>query len=47
MAGFYFKLENEDGTPGDPPVLHTGRTELERRRHHNASLGFGRAWSRR
>jgi hypothetical protein len=23
MAGFYFKLENEDGTPADPPMLHT------------------------
>ena len=23
MAGFYFKLELEDGTPGDPPILHT------------------------
>ena len=23
MAGFYFRLENEDGTPADPPVLHT------------------------
>jgi hypothetical protein len=22
-AGFYFKLEHEDGTPADPPVLHT------------------------
>jgi hypothetical protein len=23
MAGFYFRLELEDGTPADPPVLHT------------------------
>jgi hypothetical protein len=23
MAGFTFKLEHEDGTPADPPVLHT------------------------
>jgi hypothetical protein len=23
MAGFTFKLELEDGTPADPPVLHT------------------------
>ena len=23
MAGFDFRLENEDGTPADPPVLHT------------------------
>ena len=23
MAGFHFMLENEDGTPADPPVLHT------------------------
>jgi hypothetical protein len=23
MAGFYFMLELEDGTPADPPVLHT------------------------
>jgi hypothetical protein len=23
MAGFYFKLEHEDGTPADPPALHT------------------------
>jgi hypothetical protein len=23
MAGFYFKLEYEDGTPADPPVLHS------------------------
>jgi hypothetical protein len=23
MAGFYFKREQEDGTPADPPVLHT------------------------
>ena len=23
MAGFYFRLENVDGTPADPPVLHT------------------------
>jgi hypothetical protein len=23
MAGFAFKLENEDGTPADLPVLHT------------------------
>jgi hypothetical protein len=22
MAGFYFRLENEDWTPADPPVLH-------------------------
>jgi hypothetical protein len=23
MAGFYFRLEREDGTPADPRVLHT------------------------
>jgi hypothetical protein len=23
MAGFTFRLEHEDGTPADPPVLHT------------------------
>jgi hypothetical protein len=23
MAGFTFKLEHQDGTPADPPVLHT------------------------
>jgi hypothetical protein len=23
MAGFTFRLELEDGTPADPPVLHT------------------------
>jgi len=23
MAGFYFRLEHEDGTPADPPTLHT------------------------
>jgi hypothetical protein len=23
MAGFYFRLEFEDGTPADPPVLRT------------------------
>jgi hypothetical protein len=23
MAGFYFRLELEDGTPADPPTLHT------------------------
>jgi hypothetical protein len=23
MAGFSFKLEHEDGTPADPPTLHT------------------------
>jgi hypothetical protein len=23
MAGFYFRLELEDGTPADPPILHT------------------------
>ena len=23
MAGFYFRLENEDGTPADPPMLQT------------------------
>jgi hypothetical protein len=23
MAGFTFRLENEDGTPADPPFLHT------------------------
>ena len=23
MAGFYFRLEHEDGTPADPPDLHT------------------------
>jgi hypothetical protein len=23
MAGFYFKLELEDGTPADPSTLHT------------------------
>jgi hypothetical protein len=23
MTGFYFKLEREDGTPADPPTLHT------------------------
>jgi hypothetical protein len=23
MAGFYFRLEHEDGTPADPPVPHT------------------------
>jgi hypothetical protein len=23
MAGFTFKLEHEDGTPADPPVLYT------------------------
>ena len=23
MAGFTFRLEREDGTPADPPVLHT------------------------
>jgi hypothetical protein len=23
MAGFTFRLEHEDGTPADPPTLHT------------------------
>jgi hypothetical protein len=23
MAGFYFRLEHHDGTPADPPTLHT------------------------
>jgi hypothetical protein len=23
MAGFTFRLEHDDGTPADPPVLHT------------------------
>jgi hypothetical protein len=23
MPGFFFRLEQEDGTPADPPVLHT------------------------
>ena len=23
MAGFAYRLEHEDGTPADPPVLHT------------------------
>jgi hypothetical protein len=23
MAGFFFRLEYEDGTPADPPTLHT------------------------
>ena len=23
MAGFYFRPELEDGTPADPPTLHT------------------------
>jgi hypothetical protein len=23
MAGFFFKLELKDGTPADPPTLHT------------------------
>jgi hypothetical protein len=23
MAGFFFRLEHEDGTPADPPTLHT------------------------
>jgi hypothetical protein len=23
MAGFTFKLEQEDGTPADPPVIHS------------------------
>jgi hypothetical protein len=23
MAGFYLRLENEDGTPAEPPVFHT------------------------
>jgi hypothetical protein len=23
MTGFFFRLEREDGTPADPPVLHT------------------------
>jgi hypothetical protein len=23
MAGFTYKLEHEDGTPADPPTLHT------------------------
>jgi hypothetical protein len=23
MAGFYFRLELEDGTPADPPTLYT------------------------
>jgi hypothetical protein len=23
MAGFTFRLEHEDGTPADPPILHT------------------------
>jgi hypothetical protein len=23
MAGFHFKLELKDGTPADPPTLHT------------------------
>jgi hypothetical protein len=23
MAGFYFRLELADGTPADPPVVHT------------------------
>jgi hypothetical protein len=22
MAGFFFRLEQEDGTPADPPTLH-------------------------
>ena len=36
MAFFTFRLENEDGTPADPPVLHTGGTELAGRRHDSA-----------
>jgi hypothetical protein len=23
MAGFFFRLEHQDGTPADPPTLHT------------------------
>jgi len=33
---FRFKLEQEDGTPADPPELHTGRSELAARRHDPA-----------
>jgi len=35
---FTFKLEHEDGTPADSPVLHTARAELERWRGANGAL---------
>ena len=39
MGGFYFRLENEDGTPADPPNAAHGRTELAGRRHDPAQRG--------
>lgn len=36
MAGFTFKLEHEDGTPADPPVLHTAVPTWRPWRHDSA-----------
>jgi hypothetical protein len=33
---FTFKLEHTDGTPADPPMLHTAGTELGSWRHDPA-----------
>jgi hypothetical protein len=39
MAGFYFRLENDDGTPADPPVLHAA---VPNRQGDTIQLGAGR-----
>jgi hypothetical protein len=36
MAGFFFRLELEDGTPADPPVLHTAVPNWSAWRHDPA-----------
>jgi hypothetical protein len=36
MAGFTFRLELEDGTPADPPVLHTAVPNWSAGRHDPA-----------
>jgi len=38
---FTFKLEHEDGTPADPPVLHPAVPNWERRRHDPAQCVQG------
>jgi len=42
---FRFKLEHEDGTPPDPPTLHTAVPKLAGRGHDSARRRIGRCAS--
>jgi hypothetical protein len=39
MAGFTFKLEQEDGTPADAPTLHTAVPNWQAWRHDPVRRG--------